>query len=210
MKGEKILDKAKIQKIVLLLLVGLGLLYLYYTYLFTPQWALIQQKNAQVHERESYYQNLASYIGKTAELEKEIQTLELQRKQLETQVAVTLDKPQIAFYLQTIAKQHSVDPQKVDFGQLQTKEFYQELGLTFSFLGKVTNVLSLIRDLQNSGGMRFVIQSVDFSAQTGSLQVVLKLALYNSLSPNSGNVPQVKPPFMNYPFGTGTTDQMFK
>ena len=189
---------------------GLGLLYLYYTYLFTPQWALIQQKSAQVHEREVYYQNLASYIGKSAELEKEIQTLDLQQKQLETKGIVTLDKPQIAFYLQTIAKQHSVDPQKVDFGQLQTKEFYQELGLTFSFLGTVTNVLSLIQDLQTGGNMRFAVQNVQISAQTGSLQVVLKLALYNPIVPNGGNVQKVKPPFMNYPFGTGTTDQMFK
>ena len=205
------MQKEKVQKILLLLIVGFGLIYAYYTYLFGPQWLIIQQQAVKLSEREGYYQRLITYAGDISGINSQIQSFEAENKQLDTKIPARLDKPEILVYLYTVSKQHQVGPQKLDFGQQQNKDGYQEVALTFSASGKTSDVLSMIKDLQYSGTQRFAIQSVSLVPDKEEmLKADLKLTLFASSKANIENALKSKPLFMNYPFGIGNIVQMFK
>ncbi|MHB8124020.1 MAG: hypothetical protein ACYDEJ_00020 [Desulfitobacteriaceae bacterium] len=203
------MKKEKVQKIMLLIIILFGIAYSYYTYLFIPEWSVIQSSTAQLQDRQSYYQRLLGYSAKVSEIDNEMKTLDAQRKQLISQSSSKLDKPQLLVYLYNIVKQSQVVPENVTFGQPLDKGTYQELPLTLTCSGKVNEVLSLIQNLQYSGTQRFAIQSTKLSDQLGTLQVELKLTVYVPVLPEIGTEPGPKPPYMIYPFGTGTTAQIF-
>jgi len=203
------MKKEDIQKIVLLLIVAFGICYSYYTYLFVPEWKVIQTSTARLNEREVYYQRLISYAANVSEIDKEMKLLDNQQKQLLSQTLTKLDKPKILVYLYNLAKQYNVVPDKVVFGQPLDKGTYQELPLTFTFSGKVDVILSLINHLQYSGTQRFAIQSTKFNDQEGILMVELKLVVYSPILPGIGAAQETKPPYMIYPFGTATPAQIF-
>ena len=204
------MKKEETQKLVLLLIIIFGICYSYYSYLFVPEWSVIQKSTAQLHERQGYYQRLLAYSANVSEIVKESKALEAQQKQLVSQTSTKLDKPQLLVYLYNLSKQYQVVSDKVVFGQPQDKGTYQELPLTFTFSGKANEVLNMIKNLQFSGTQRFAIQSTKLTDQQGVLQVELKMTVYSPVLATKGTTVEPKPPYMIYPFGTATTPQIFK
>ncbi|MHB1653752.1 MAG: type 4a pilus biogenesis protein PilO [Desulfitobacteriaceae bacterium] len=204
------MKKEQAQKIILLILLGVGLIYGYVTYLFAPQWANIKSLAQRLQERQTYYRELQSYHGNPANLQQEIQTAEKQLKEGANQFPNSFDKPQIMVYLYTVAKQHSVVPQTVKFEQTQNKGFYQEMPLSLSCEGKSADVLSLIQDLQRGTSPRFATQSVNLTVQKGNMQGELKLVAYAAGTSETVDYSAGKPSFMNAPLGIGTVPKMFQ
>jgi type IV pilus assembly protein PilO len=204
------MKKEESQKIILFLIILFGICYAYYSYLFVPEWSEIQKSNSQLHERQGYYQRLLAYSANASEIAKEIKTVEAQQNQLISQTTTKLDKPQLLVYLYNLAKHNQVESDKVVFGQPQDKGTYKELPLTFTFSGKVNEVLSMIQNLQFTGTQRFAIQSTKLTDKQGILQVELKMTIYSPVLASKGNTVEPKPPYMIYPFGTATIDDVFK
>lgn len=200
------MKKEKLEAGALVVLLGLGLIYGYYTYLLSPEIETIKQKTGQLTERGAYYQRLQNYAGNEAGLDKEIQTLEQEVKGLAVMVPARLDKPQIMVDLYTLAKQKGVYPQTVVFAEPQVKSGYQELPLTFSCLGQPDNVLSMISALVASPDSKLALQAVNLTQQQGVLRAELKLTGYFS----QDALPGEKPPFMNSSFGVDDAAQMFQ
>jgi len=204
----KALKKEKLEIIVLILFVMIGLGYAYSKFLFLPEWMLIQSSTSQLTTQKGQYQELLTYQKNPSGLQQEIKTLETKVLQLNSQLPNSLDKPQLMVGLYTLAKQHSVIPQTIAFEQAQTKGTYQELGLSFSCLGKTSDILALIQDLQFGGSQRLAVKSVNLSVAQGIMRAELKLTAYASLG-NSNDQTQ-KPAFMNSPIGVESPVKLFQ
>lgn len=202
------MKKEEIQKIVLLLIIAFGICYSYYSYLFLPEWGVIQTNTTQLNERQDYYQRLVVYAANASDIEKETKLLEAEQKMLLSETSAKLDKPEIIVYLYNLLKQYEIVPDKVVFGQSLNKGTYQELPLTLTFSGNIDVVLRLINNLQYLGTQRFAIQSTKFTNQQGKILVELKLVTYSAILPGI-EAPETKPPYMIYPFGTATPAQIF-
>ena len=203
----KALKKEKLEKIGLILLLSLGLAYAYVTLLFLPQWTVIQSSTKQLQTQDNLYQELISYQGNPSRLQQEIKTLENQVQKLSAELPNRVDKPQLMVGLYTLAKKHSVNPQSIAFEQPQTKGDYQEIGISFSCLGKVDDILATIKDLQFGGTQRLAIGSIALSTQQGTMRADLKLTAYAA----RGTSERVeKPDFMNTPIGVDSPAKMFQ
>lgn len=200
------MKKEKLEAIALAVLLGLGLVYAYYTYLLSPEIETIKQKTGQLSERGTYYLRLQNYADNEAGLDKEIQTLEQEMKGLAAMAPARLDKPQIMVELYTLAKQKGVYPQTVVFAEPQTKAGYLELPLTFSCLGQPEPILSLISALVADQNSKLALQAVNLTQQQGTLRAELKLTGYFS----QDALPGEKPPFMNASFGVDNAAQLFQ
>ena len=205
MKGLK---KEKLQIILLIIFVISGLSYAYMTLLFSPEWTVIQNVTSQLHAQEKHYQELLTYQKDQSGLQQEIKTLETKVLQLNSQLPNRLDKPQIMVGLYTLAKQHLVYPQTIAFEPAQTKGTYQELGMSFSCLGKTSDILALIQDLQFGGTQRLAIKSISLTGSQGNMRAELKLTANASLG--NSNAATQKPTFMNSPFGVDFPEKMFQ
>lgn len=203
------MKKEQIQKIVLFSLFGIGLIYSYITYLFSPEWTKIKNQEARLFERQNYYQSLLSNQGNLNGLQNEIQAAENQLKQSNLQFPNLLDKPQIMAYLYSLAKQHAVSPQSLKFEQAQNKGYYQEISLSFICQGKTADVLSLLQDIQKSTSQRFTTQGVNLSVQQGVMRGEMKLTAY-AVTQSGTDVSATKPSYMNTPFGIGNILNMFQ
>lgn len=204
----KALKKEKLEIIALILFVMFGLVYAYMTLLFLPEWMVIQSSTSQLYAEKDHYQELLTYQKNQNGLQQEIKTLETKVLQLNFQLPNRLDKPQIMVGLYTLAKQHSVIPQTIAYEQAQNKGTYQEMGMSFSCLGKTANILTLIQDLQFGGSQRLAIKSINLSVLQGIMRAELKLTAYSSVG-ISNDSPK-KPDFMNSPIGVDTPVKMFQ
>ncbi len=204
----KELKKEKLEIIALILFVMFGLVYAYRTLLFVPEWMVIQSVTSQLDAQEKHYQELLTYQKNQSGLQQEIKTLETKVLQLNSQLPNRLDKPQLMVGLYTLAKQHSVIPQTIAFEQAQTKGTYQEMGMSFSCLGKTADILTLIQDLQFGGSQRLVIKSINLTVQQGTMRAELKLAANASIGISNDSTQ--KPAFMNLPIGVDSPTKMFQ
>ncbi|MCB8817976.1 type 4a pilus biogenesis protein PilO [Desulfosporosinus shakirovi] len=204
----KELKKEKLEKVILILFLIFGLVYAYITVLFLPEWTVIQSSTSQLNAQENHYQELLSYQNNQSGLQEEIKTLEAKVLQLNAQLPNRIDNPQLMVGLYTLAKQHSVIPQTLAFEQAQTKGAYQEMGMSFSCLGKTTDILTMVHDLQFGGGQRLEIKSISLTGTQQNMRADLKLTAYASLG-SSGDSTQ-GPAFMNSSFGVDTPEKLFQ
>lgn len=202
------MKKEKIEKIALILILIIGLGYAYAKFLFLPEWTVIQSSTSQLYAQKNHYQELLNYQGNQSRLQQDIKTLETKVLQLNSQLPNRLDKPQLMVGLYTLAKQHSVIPQTIAFEQTQTKGAYQEMGMSFSCLGKTADILALIQDLQFGGSQRLAIKSINLSVSQGVMRAELKLTAYASNGISNGLTQ--KPTFMNSPIGVDSPVKIFQ
>lgn len=185
-----------------------GLVYAYMTFLFLPEWTVIQSTTSQFNAQKNRYQELLTYQKNQSGIQQEIKTLETKVLQLNIQLPNKLDKPQLMVGLYSLAKQHSVYPQTIAFEQAQTKGSYQEMGMSFSSLGKPADILAMVHDLQFGGNQRLAIKSVNLSVSQGTMQAELKVTAYASIV--ISNDSPMKPDFMNSPIGVDSPVKMFQ
>ncbi|SHI17855.1 type 4a pilus biogenesis protein PilO [Desulfosporosinus lacus] len=202
------MKKEKRQMIILIFTIMFGISFAYLKFLFLPQRTVIQAAANQRLSLESHYQELLSYQNNQSGLQEEIKTLEAKVLQLNAQLPNRIDNPQLMVGLYTLAKQHSVIPQTLAFEQAQTKGTYQEMGMSFSCLGKTTDILTMIHDLQFGGGQRLAIKSISLTGTQQNMRADLKLTAYASLG-SSGDSTQ-RPAFMNSSFGVDSPEQLFQ
>lgn len=157
------MQKEKLQKIVLVIIVGITLIYAYINYLLLPKWTLIQKQKEQLLNRQVYYGQLLTQQSNQAVLAKTITSLEDEGKDLTAQIPTQLDKPQIMADIYTIAKLHAVDPQTLKFEPLQNKGDHQELAMNLSYSGQTEDILSLIDDLEHTPLHKFALQSINLT-----------------------------------------------
>ncbi|GAB6155366.1 hypothetical protein JCM17380_41170 [Desulfosporosinus burensis] len=204
----KELKKEKLEIIALILFVMFGLVYAYMTLLFLPEWMVIKSSTSQLYAQKDHYQELLTFQKNQSGLQQEIKTLETKVLQLNAQLPNRLDKPQLMVGLYTLAKQHSVIPQTIAFEQAQNKGAYQEMGMSFSCLGKTADILTLIQDLQFGGSQRLAIKSINLSVSQGIMRTELKLTAYASIGISNGL--NQKPTFMNSPIGVDSPVKIFQ
>ncbi len=202
------MKKEKFQIIVLISIILFGISYAYLKFLFLPQWTVIQGSTNQLLSLENRYQELLTYQNNQSGLQQEIKTLEAKVNKLNDQLPNRLDKPPIMVGLYTLAKQHSVAPQSVSFEQTQTKDAYQEMGMSFSCSGKTTDLLAMIEEMQFGDSQRLAIKSISLTGSQETMRAELKLTAYgsNGISKDSNQ----KPDFMESPFGVDSPEKMFQ
>lgn len=157
------MTKEKKQKITLVIILGLGIIYAYANYLFIPKWAMIQTQRDQILKKTGSYEKLLVYQSNQEELAKTIAVLESEAKALSAKIPSQLDKPQIMVDIYTMAKLHAVDPQTLKFEPIQTVGDHQELAMNLSYSGQVENIINLIDDLQNTSLHKFALRSVNLT-----------------------------------------------
>ena len=204
----KEIKKEKIEIIIFVLFVIVGLGYAYITLLFLPEWRVIQRTTSQLSAQRNHYQELLSYQKNQSVLQQDIKTLETKVLRLNAQVPSRLDKPQLMVGIYTLAKQHSVSPQAIAFESNQTKGAYQAMGMNFSCLGETADILAMIHDLQFGGSRRLAIQGINLAVSGGVMRANIKLTAYASIS-KTNDSPQ-KPAFMNTPIGVDSPAKMFQ
>lgn len=202
------MKKERLQIIILVGIILFGISYAYLKFLFLPQWTVIQGATNRLDSLENQYQDLLTYQRDQDGLEQEIKTLEAKVKQLNEQLPSQLDKPQLMVGLYTLAKQHAVNPQSITFEQAQTKGSYQEMGMSFSCLGKTTDLLAMIHDLQFGRNQRLGIKSISLTGSQQNMRAELKLTA--SASIGLSNDSTQKPAFMNSPLGADSPAKMFQ
>jgi len=202
------MKKERLQIITLVLVIIFGISYAYIKFLFLPEWTVIQGDTNRLRSLENQYQELLVYQRNQNGLGEEIKTLEAKVFQLNAQLPTRIDKPQLMVGLYTLAKQHSVIPQTIAFEQAQAKGAYQEMGVSFSCLGKTADILTLIQEVQFGGNQRLAIKSTNLSVQQGIMRAELKLVAYASNGVSNNLI--LKPAFMNSPFGVDTPAKQVK
>ncbi|WP_242662095.1 hypothetical protein [Desulfitobacterium hafniense] len=176
----KSMNKESKQLILLLTLITAGLIYGYYTYLFTPKLADIQSLKQFLQERQSRYALLLGYKEKNASLYGEVAQLEAKYHNLKEQIPQEIDKPKLLIDLYTLAKINQVQPQTVTFGSLQTTDSYVTQSLTFSCLGTQQGIINMINDIQLSEDQRFTLESLNFTNDKGIFSGEINLIAYAS------------------------------
>ncbi len=202
------MKKERLQIIILVVTIMFGTSYAYLKFLFLPQWSVIQDATNRLDSLQNQYQELLTYQKNQSALQQEIKALETKVLELKAQLPNRLDKPQLMVGLYTQAKQHTVDPQSIAFEQAQTKGTYQEMGISFSCLGKTSDILALIHDLQFGGNQRLAIKSLGLTGSQGNMRAELKLTASASIG-STNDSPQ-KPAFMNSPIGVDSPAKMFQ
>lgn len=202
------MKKEKFQIIILICIIMFGISYAYLKFLFLPQWAVIQDSTNRRLSLENQYQELLSYQKNLSGLQQDIKTLKAKVNQLNDQLPNQLDKPPIMVGLYDLAKQHSVDPQSIAFEQAQTKGAYQEMGMSFSCLGKTTDLLALLHDLQFGESQQLAIKSISLTGSQQNMRAELKLTAYGSIGISKDSTQ--KPDFMNALFGVDSPEKMFQ
>ncbi|MGC7873706.1 type 4a pilus biogenesis protein PilO [Desulfosporosinus sp. SYSU MS00001] len=201
------MKKEKLQRIILAAIIMFGICYAYSKFLLLPHWEVIQNNNQRLKSLQNQYQELLNYQKDRTSLQKDIIMLENRVLQLKKQLPSRLDKPELMVELYTLAKQHGVNPQSISFDQSQNKGLYQEMGISLSCLGKTTDLLSFIHDLQFGRGQRMGIKSINLAGSQGNMRVDLKLTatILNGFSNNSSE----KQSFMNSSIGVDSPEKMF-
>lgn len=184
-----------------------GGLYAFVSYLFLPQWAVLQKQSQDLQRREAYYLKLKDAQSNLPQFQKEAQDLQSQLQQQNAQMPGKLDNAQLLVDLYVLAKQNGVNPQSLTFEATQNKGNYQEIDTSFQCMGSSASVLTLIQDLQHGPSRRVAIRDVNLSMQNGVMKADLKLAAY--ASPSTNLTPGSKPAFMNSPFGVDSPAKMF-
>jgi|GEM_PF-1470280 len=181
------MDKNAKQLIFLVILIISGLIYAYYAYLFTPEWANIQLLQQYRQEGQSRYEKLLAYQENRHELEEEIVNLEAEYIELHHKFPNQVDKPQIVRELYTVAKVNMVQPKSVTFGELESMDTYDIQAITFSCLGPQANVIKMINELQTEENLSYTLESLDFTNTEGILEgeIILK-AYINKISADIG------------------------
>ncbi|MDP4128042.1 MAG: hypothetical protein Q8912_14040 [Bacillota bacterium] len=162
------MNKEKIEKTALVTLLVLGLLYAYYTYLFSPEWEVLQTVKGQLMERQQHYNQLASLQENMSALGKDIEAVSNEDKDLSAQIPPRLENPQIMVDIYNSAKLYGVAPNTLQFEPLQNKGSYQAVGMTFTCKGKVGDVLSMIIAFGNTSLQKLSVQSVAITAEKAS------------------------------------------
>lgn len=202
------MTKDKIEKAALLLLILAGMVYFYAMMIFWPKWSLVQQENAQLQEREQYYNKLLSYGAEPDQLDKKIANLEGQVRQLDLAAPEYLNKAQIMVSLYDLAKQYKVNPLNISFASAQAKGPAATVGITFVCSGTASDVLALTKTIEEDKKLPLALNGMNLTVEKGVMQAQLKLTGY-ALTGGTGAKAKTQPPFMNYPFGFGSTAQMF-
>lgn len=203
------MKKEKFEKLLLVVMLTSGLVYLYATYFFLPKLEVVKLEFKQLTEQKAYFQQVEDYKVNLSDLQQKIQTLESQKQEIGALVPTQLDKPQIIVDLYTNAKARSVTPESLSFEQIQNKDGHQEMGMSLIGLGKPEDILGLIKDIQSIGKQKFAVQSVKLTTQQGIMRMELKLTGF-ALRSNPENSPKLKPDFMNSPFGVNSTTKIFQ
>lgn len=203
------MKKEKFEKILLIVMLASGLVYLYATYYFLPKLEVVKLEFKQLAEQKDYFRQVEYYKANLSDLRQKIQALESQRQEIGTLVPTQLDKPQIIVDLYKNAKVRSVTPESLSFEQIQSKDGHQEMGMSLIGLGKPEDILGLIKDIQYTGKQKFAVQSVKLTTQQGIMRMELKLTGF-ALRSTPQESPKLKPDFMNSPFGVDSTIKIFQ
>ncbi|TGE34197.1 hypothetical protein [Desulfosporosinus sp. Sb-LF] len=159
------MNKEKIEKTALIILVVMGLVYAYFYYMFLPEWEVSQKIKGQLIERQQYYDKLASYQQNKSDLEKNIEVMNTETINLSAQIPPRLENPQIMVDIYNSAKLYGVDPNTLQFEPLQNKGSYQSVGMTFTCKGKVDDVLTMISAFGYTPLQKLSVQSVTITAE---------------------------------------------
>lgn len=162
------MNKEKVEKIGLVIVLILGLAYAYNTYLFSPKWEVLQKVKGQLIERQQHYDQLVSFQQNKSDLAKTIESISGEADDLSAKIPPRLDNPQIMVDIYTTANSYGVSPQTLQFEQLQNKGSFESLGMMFTCKGNVENVLNLITDLEYTPLQKISVQSVTLTAQKAS------------------------------------------
>ncbi|WP_088226202.1 hypothetical protein [Desulfosporosinus sp. FKB] len=191
----KIEKKEKIEIIILIFFVFLGLLYAYISFAFLPEWIIIQKSKSQLKAQQEYYQKLLTYQKNKSQLQLDINELKSKVTQLNSQVPNGLDKPQIMVQLYNLSKQHAVIPQKITFEKTQAKSSFETIGISFSCDGKSDDIQAMIHELQFGKTQRMAINSINLTISEGTMHAELKLLTYIDKAISNDQTP--KPSFMS-------------
>lgn len=178
------MKKESRQLILLIALIAVGGIYAYHTYLFTPEWMKIQNLKGQIQERQDRYEQLASHVGNSSALDAQIRDLEERSIELQAQIPLLIDKPNLVTDLYTVAKTNQVQPQAVNFDNSEAMDTYIIQSLTFTCLGSQENIIRMINDLQMDQEQRFTLESMRFTNDKGILQGELHLLAYATKGEN--------------------------
>ena len=172
------------EKLALVLIIGIALIYAYINFLFLPKWTSIQQQREQLQKKQAYYQQMLSNQSDQTGLKKTIEGLEGQAKELTAQIPSQLDKPKIMVDIYTIAKLHSINPQTLKFEPIQKKGDHQELAMNLSCSGQIEDILSLIEELAHTPLQKFALQSINITranASSGTDKTIIDTTLQTLL-----------------------------
>jgi len=171
------MTKEQQQKIILIVLLGVGSIYVYATHFLLPELAKIQGLQQTIAQKQEYYRQLQIYQGDRTGLQTEIS--QLQNTLNQVAVPRSIDKPQLMLYLYKMAKSHAVNAQTVKFDTVQQKGFYQEMPLSLNCQGTPQDILRLLTDLKNGSEQRLVPRSVNLTWQQGVMRGEIKLVAYS-------------------------------
>lgn len=166
----------------LVILIGLGLIYLYVNYLFIPQRSNIEQLKEKIAERTSHLELLQSYERNPTALKNELETLQMEYSNLKDQIPDKIDKPEIVASLYNEAKLNEVQPLTVAFGTLETREGYMVQPIVFNCIGQAENVFQMINALQDDQTFQFSVESANFAKEGGLLHGQISFFAYASNS----------------------------
>ena len=199
------------QKITLVIILGVGLVYAYVNYLFLPKWTSIQNQRDKQQKDLASYQKLLTYQANQEQLAKTIAGLESEAKGLSAQIPSQLDKPQIMVDIYTIAKLHAVDPQTLKFEPIQTVGDHQELTMNLSYIGQAENIIKLIDDLENTPLHKFALHSINLAVVKPNYEMDKK-TINLLTSPDSKDKLQLSADikFVAYSSPIGNTDETNK
>lgn len=201
------MDKQKIEKIILVVLVVVAGFYLYWTYLFQPQWSTLTRTNQEIAARTTYLNRLTSYQD-SARLQQDLVKEQELGKQLSSRLPSTLDKPRISVEVYLLAKQQGVNPQSITFEPLQNKENHQELDFTFVVQGQITPILNMLSTLQQGSTLKYSLKNISLSTSEDQTTATLRLTAYSGLIQESKSAELAD--FLKENLGVGSPVELFR
>lgn len=200
------MNKQKLEKIILIIILAAAMFYLYFIYLFQPEWNVIKNITQQINTQTTYLNRLVAY-NDPVKLQQDLVKEQELGKQLSSRLPTTLDKPQISVELYLLAKQQGVIPQSVTFEPLQNKGNHQELDITFVGQGSAANILSMLGVLERGPAAKYALKSLNLT--TGKDQTTANIKLTSFSGQLQGSKSGELPDFMKGSFGVDNPANLF-
>lgn len=172
------MNKQKLEKIILIMIIAAAMFYSYWTYLFQSEWSVLKNINQQIVTRTTYLNRLISY-NDPAKFQQDLAKEQDLGKQLSSRLPSTLDKPQISVELYLLAKQQGVIPQSITFEPLQNKGNHQEMDITFVGQGSPANILSMLGVLEHGSTAKYALKSLNLTTGKDQTTANIKLTAFS-------------------------------
>lgn len=164
------MKKQKMQIIILIALIFIGLTYAYYIYLFQPKWQSIQQEKDKLSKLETQYQQLAAYQNNKTGLQKDIESSKEKTDEQGQNIISHIDKPQLLVDLFSLAKNCNVTPISLGLGDVNKKDNTESITIDLKVSGDTDNILTLITALQTTSLENLAIQSINLVPKAQTVQ----------------------------------------